>query len=69
MSYQNRSQLRDIISEYKSDNLALKSQIIDLKKQLDDAEARIKRLLIRLEQFEQDNHKETEDVSKGLEEK
>ena len=58
MSYQNRSQLRDIISEYKSDNLALKSQIIDLKKQLDDAEARIKRLLIRYEQFEYDN-KET----------
>ena len=63
MSYQKRSQLLDIISEYKSDNLALKSQIIDLKKQLDDAEARIKRLLIRLEQFEQDNHKETEDVT------
>jgi septal ring factor EnvC (AmiA/AmiB activator) len=58
MTYQNRSQLRDIISEYKSDNLALKSQIIDLKKQLEDAEARIKRLLIRLEQFEQDNHKD-----------
>ena len=57
MSYQKRSQLLDIISEYKSDNLALKSQITDLKKQLDDAEARIKRLLIRLEQFEQDNHK------------
>ncbi len=58
MTYQNRSQLRDIISEYKSDNLALKSQIIDLKKQLEDAEARIKRLLIRLEQFEHDNHKD-----------
>ena len=58
MTYQNRSQLRDIISEYKSDNLALKSQIIDLKKQLEDAEARIKRLLIRLEQFEDDNHKD-----------
>jgi len=58
MTYQNRSQLRDIISEYKSDNLALISQILDLKKQLEDAEARIKRLLIRLEQFEQDNHKD-----------
>tara|TARA_Y100000593_G_C4086818_1_gene226568 strand:+ start:182 stop:364 length:183 start_codon:yes stop_codon:yes gene_type:complete len=57
MSYQKRSQLLDIISEYKSDNLALKSQITDLKKQLDDAESRIKRLLIRLEQFEDDNHK------------
>jgi septal ring factor EnvC (AmiA/AmiB activator) len=63
MSYQKRSQLLDIISEYKSDNLALKSQITDLKKQLDDAEARIKRLLIRLEQFEDDNHKETKDVT------
>ena len=63
MSYQKRSQLLDIISEYKSDNLALKSQITDLKKQLDDAEARIKRLLIRLEQFEDDNHKETRDVT------
>ena len=57
MSYQKRNQLLDIISEYKSDNLALKSQITDLKKQLDDAESRIKRLLIRLEQFEDDNHK------------
>ena len=57
MSYQKRTQLLDIISEYKSDNLALKSQITDLKKQLDDAEARIKRLLIRLEQFEDYNHK------------
>ena len=63
MSYQKRSQLLDIISEYKSDNLALKSQITDLKKQLDDAESRIKRLLIRLEQFEDDNHKETKDVT------
>tara|TARA_B100000287_G_scaffold424123_1_gene468309 strand:+ start:674 stop:871 length:198 start_codon:yes stop_codon:yes gene_type:complete len=63
MSYQKRSQLLDIISEYKSDNLALKSQITDLKKQLDDAEARIKRLLIRLEQFEDDNHKENKDVT------
>ena len=63
MSYQKRSQLLDIISEYKSDNLALKSQITDLKKQLDDAELRIKRLLIRLEQFEDDNHKEIKDVT------
>ena len=63
MSYQKRSQLLEIISEYKSDNLALKSQITDLKKQLDDAESRIKRLLIRLEQFEDDNHKENKDVT------
>ena len=69
MSYQKRTRLLDIISEYKSDNLALKSQITDLKKQLEDAEARIKRLLIRLEQFEQDNHKETIDVREGFKEK
>jgi septal ring factor EnvC (AmiA/AmiB activator) len=55
MSYQKRNQLLDIIQEYKSDNAALKVQIEDLKKQLMDAEARIKRLLIRLEQFEIDN--------------
>ena len=58
MSYQKRSQLLDIVSEYKSDNTALKEQIKDLKKQLDDAEARIKRLLIRFEQFEYDNKDE-----------
>tara|TARA_R110002020_G_scaffold437532_1_gene647785 strand:- start:188 stop:367 length:180 start_codon:yes stop_codon:yes gene_type:complete len=58
MSYQKRNQLLEIIQEYKSDNTALKSQITDLKKQLDDAESRIKRLLIRFEQFEYDN-KET----------
>ena len=58
MSYQKRNQLLEIIQEYKSDNTALKKQIEDMKKQLDDAEARIKRLLIRFEQFEYDN-KET----------
>ena len=55
MSYQRRNQLLEIIQEYKSDNAALKKQIEDMKKQLDDAEARIKRLLIRFEQFEYDN--------------
>jgi len=55
MSYQKRNQLLEIIQEYKSDNTALKKQIEDLKKQLDDAESRIKRLLIRFEQFEYDN--------------
>jgi TolA-binding protein len=55
MSYQKRNQLLEIIQEYKSDNTALKEQIKDLKKQLDDAESRIKRLLIRFEQFEYDN--------------
>ena len=58
MTYQKRNQLLEIIQEYKSDNTALKGQITDLKKQLDDAESRIKRLLIRFEQFEYDN-KET----------
>ena len=58
MSYQKRNQLLEIIQEYKSDNAALKKQLEDMKKQLDDAEARIKRLLIRFEQFEYDN-KET----------
>ena len=61
MSYQKRNQLLEIIQEYKSDNTALKEQIKDLKKQLTDAEARIKRLLIRLEQFEQDNIKQEEE--------
>ena len=58
MSYQKRNQLLEIIQDYKSDNTALKEQIKDLKKQLDDAESRIKRLLIRFEQFEYDNKDE-----------
>jgi len=49
-----------IISEYKSDNTALKKQIDDLKKQLDDAQSRIKRLLIRCEQFAEDNNTKEE---------
>jgi len=57
MSYQKRNQLLEIIQEYKSDNTALKKQIEDLKKQLDDAESRIKRLLIRFEQFEYEDNK------------
>ena len=58
MSYQKRNQLLEIIQEYKSDNAALKKQIEDMKKQLDDAESRIKKLLIRFEQFEYDNKDE-----------
>jgi len=58
MSYQKRNQLLEIIQEYKSDNTALKGQITDLKKQLDDAESRIKRLLLRFEQFEYDSKDE-----------
>ena len=58
MSYQKRNQLLEIIQEYKSDNTALKKQIDNLKKQLDDAESRIKRLLIRFEQFEYEDNKD-----------
>ena len=58
MSYQKRNQLLEIIQEYKSDNTALKGQITDLKKQFDDAASRIKRLLIRFEQFEYDSKDE-----------
>ena len=49
MKYQKRHQLLEIISEYKSDKSALAKQIDDLKRQLDEAESRIKRLLIRCE--------------------
>ncbi len=58
MTFQKKSQLLEVIQEYKSYNAALKVQIDDLKKQIDDAEARIKRLLIRCEQFTNDNTKE-----------
>ena len=49
MKYQKRHQLLEIISEYKSDKSALTKQIDDLKRQLNEAESRIKRLLIRLD--------------------
>ena len=58
MSYQKRNQLLEVIQEYKSDTTALKKQIEDLQKQLDDAESRIKRLLIRFEQFEYEDNKD-----------
>ena len=58
MAFQKKSQLLEVIQEYKSDNSALKEQIADLKKQLDDAEARIKRLLIKYEQSVEDSNKE-----------
>ena len=61
MTYQKRNQLLEIIQEYKSDNTALKEQIKDLKKQLDDAESRIKRLLIKYEHSVQDNNKQEEE--------
>ena len=56
MQYQKRHQLLEIISEYKSDHTALKKQIDDLKQQLDEAQSRIKRLLIRCEQFAENNN-------------
>ena len=58
MAFQKKSQLLEVIQEYKSDNAALKEQIVDLQKQLDDAEARIKRLLIKYEQSVEDSNKE-----------
>ena len=58
MAFQKKSQLLEVIQEYKSDNSVLKEQIADLKKQLDDAEARIKRLLIKYEQSVEDSNKE-----------
>ena len=60
MPFQKKSQLLEVIQEYKSDNSALKEQIADLKKQLDDAEARIKRLLIKYEQSVEDNNNKEE---------
>ena len=61
MAFQKKSQLLEVIQEYKSDNSALKEQITDLKKQLDDAESRIKRLLIKYEHSVQDNNKQEEE--------
>ena len=48
-------QLLEIIQEYKSDNAALKEQIVDLQKQLSSAESRIKQLLIKYEHSVHDN--------------
>ena len=61
MTFQKKSQLLEVIQEYKSDNSALKEQITYLKKQLDDAESRIKRLLIKYEHSVQDNNKQEEE--------
>ena len=60
MSYQKKSQLLEVIQEYKSDTTALKKQIEDLQKQLIDAESRIKQLLIKYEHSVQDNTKQEE---------
>ncbi len=60
MAFQKKSQLLEVIQEYKSDNAALKKQIEDLQKQLIDAESRIKQLLIKYEHSVQDNTKQEE---------
>ena len=60
MTFQKKSQLLEVIQEYKSDNSALKKQIEDLQKQLIDAESRIKQLLIKYEHSVQDNTKQEE---------
>ena len=55
MAFQKKSQLLEVIQEYKSDNAALKEQIVDLRKQLSSAESRIKQLLIKYEHSVHDN--------------
>jgi len=55
MAFQKKSQLLEVIQEYKSDNAALKEQITDLQKQLSSAESRIKQLLIKYEHLVHDN--------------
>ena len=55
MTFQKKSQLLEVIQEYKSDNSALKEQIIELQKQLSSAESRIKQLLIKYEHLVHDN--------------
>ena len=55
MAFQKKSQLLEVIQEYKSDNAALKEQIVDLQTQLSSAESRIKQLLIKYEHSVHDN--------------
>ena len=55
MAFQKKSQLLEVIQEYKSDNAALKEQITELQKQLSSAESRIKQLLIKYEHSVHDN--------------
>ena len=60
MAFQKKSQLLEVIQEYKFDNAALKKQIENLQKQLMDAESRIKQLLIKYEHSVHDNIKQEE---------
>ena len=55
MTFQKKSQLLEVIQEYKSDISALKEQITELQKQLSSAESRIKQLLIKYEHSVHDN--------------
>ena len=55
MAFQKKSQLLEVIQEYKSDNAALKEQIVDLQKQLSSADSRFKQLLIKYEHSVHDN--------------
>jgi hypothetical protein len=61
MAFQKKSQLLEVIQEYKSDNSALKGQITDLQKQLASAESRIKQLLIKYEHSVHDNINDEEE--------
>ena len=61
MAFQKKSQLLEVIQEYKSDNAALKEQITDLQKQLASAESRIKQLLIKYEHSVHDNINDEEE--------
>jgi len=61
MTFQKKSQLLEVIQEYKSDNSALKKQIEDLQNQISSAESRIKQLLIKYEHSVQDNIKQEEE--------
>ena len=61
MTFQKKSQLLEVIQEYKSDNAALKKQIEDLQKQLIDAESRIKQLLLKYEHSVHDYIKQEEE--------
>ena len=64
MAFQKKSQLLEVIQEYKSDNSALKEQITDLQKQLASAESRIKQLLIKYERSVEDNINNKEDIKR-----
>ena len=55
MTFQKKSQLLEVIQEYKCDYSSLKDEIKYLQKQLSSAESRIKQLLIKYEHSVHDN--------------